>query len=75
MTKSTAFKIAVPDSQLADVMGWPENPARAGISSTVTIHGVKIDQWSYNLPEDDFVMETVTFKGLWISVEDAQASA
>ncbi len=52
-----------------------ENPARAGISSTVTIHGVKIDEWSYSLPEDDFVMEQVTFKGLWISVEDAQASA
>jgi hypothetical protein len=52
-----------------------ENPARAGVSSTVTIHGVKIDEWSYSLPEDDFVMEQVTFKGLWISVEDAQASA
>jgi hypothetical protein len=52
-----------------------ENPARAGVSSTVTIHGVKIDEWSYALPEDDFVMEAVKFKGLWISVEDAQASA
>jgi hypothetical protein len=52
-----------------------ENPARAGVSSTVTIHGVKIDEWSYSLPEDDFVMEQVQFKGLWISVEDAQASA
>lgn len=52
-----------------------ENPARAGVSSSVTIHGVKIDEWSYSLPEDDFVMESVTFKGLWISVEDVQASA
>jgi hypothetical protein len=52
-----------------------ENPARAGVSSTVTIHGVKIDEWSYSLPEDDFVMEQVTFKGLWISVGDVQASA
>jgi hypothetical protein len=52
-----------------------ENPARSGVSSTVTVHGVKIDEWSYNLPEDDFVMEQVAFKGLWISVEDAQASA
>jgi hypothetical protein len=52
-----------------------ENPARTGVAATVTIHGVKIDEWSYALPEDDFVMEKVTFKGLWISVEDVQASA
>jgi hypothetical protein len=51
-----------------------ENPARSGVSSTVTVHGVKIDEWSYNLPEDDFVMEQVKFKGLWISVEDVQGS-
>lgn len=51
-----------------------ENPARTGVASTVTIHGVKIDGWSYALPEDDFIMEQVKFKGLWISVEDAQGS-
>jgi hypothetical protein len=39
------------------------------------VHGVKIDEWSYSLPEDDFVLEQVKFKGLWISVEDAEASA
>ena len=33
-----------------------ENAARPGVSSTVTVHGVKIDEWSYTLPEDDFVM-------------------
>ena len=52
-----------------------ENPSRPGTASTVTVHGVKIDEWSYALPEDDFVMEQVTFKGLWISVEDAEASS
>jgi hypothetical protein len=50
-----------------------ENPARPGVSSTVTVHGVKIDEWGYALPEDDFVVERVGFKGLWISVEDAEA--
>jgi hypothetical protein len=49
-----------------------ENPARPGVSSTVTVHGAKIDEWAYDLPEDDFVMEQVSFKGLWISVEDAE---
>lgn len=50
-----------------------ENPARPGTSSAVTLHGVKIQNWSYGIPEDDFVMERVDFRALWISVEDAQA--
>lgn len=50
-----------------------ENPARPGVSSSVTIHGVKIENWSYQIPEDDFVMERVDFKALWLSVEDKDA--
>ena len=50
-----------------------ENPARPGVSSAVTIHGVKIENWSYQILEDDFVMERVDFKALWLSVEDAEA--
>jgi hypothetical protein len=50
-----------------------ENPARPGVSSAVTLHGVKIQNWSYAIPEDDFVMERVEFRALWISVEDTEA--
>ena len=42
-------------------------------ASTVTVMGVKLDGWSYSLPEDDFVMEEVHFKALWVKVEDAGA--
>jgi len=49
-----------------------ENPARPGVSSAVTLHGVKIQNWSYQIPEDDFVMERVGFRALWISVEDTE---
>jgi hypothetical protein len=49
-----------------------EDPAAAGTSSTVTVHGAKLENWALNLPEDDFVMERVAFQGLFISVEDAQ---
>lgn len=49
-----------------------ENPARSGISSTVTAYGVKLENWSYAIPEDDFVMEKVNFRALWISVEDKE---
>ena len=48
-----------------------ENAAIPGKSSTVTVHGVKLDRWSFNMPEDDFVMEEVGFQALWISTEDA----
>src|SRR3954469_6627058 len=34
-----------------------ENPAKAGVASTVTVHGVKIENWGYQVSEDDFVME------------------
>ena len=48
-----------------------ENPGFPGNSSTVTVHGVKLDSWAFTMPEDDFVLEEVSFKALWVSVEDA----
>src|ERR1044072_7595297 len=48
-----------------------ENPAAPGNSSTVTVHGVKLDGWSAALPEDDFLLEEVSFKALWVSGEAA----
>jgi len=51
-----------------------ENPAKPGANSTLTVHGVKLDGWSYSMPEDDFVMEQVSFKALWISVQDETPS-
>lgn len=49
-----------------------ENAAFPGNTSTVSVHGVKLDRWSLTMPEDDFVMERVGFKALWIGVEDAE---
>jgi hypothetical protein len=34
---------------------------------------VKLDSWVYNLPEDDFVLEAVTFQALYLTVEDKAA--
>ncbi|WP_299440857.1 hypothetical protein [uncultured Rhodospira sp.] len=50
-----------------------ENPALPGNRSTVTVMGVKLDEWAYGIPEDDFVMEKVGFQALWVKVEDATA--
>ncbi|MCT7948253.1 hypothetical protein NG798_00405 [Ancylothrix sp. C2] len=47
-----------------------KNPALPDNSSTLTVFGVKFETWSFALPEDDFVMEGVTFKALRISSEE-----
>jgi hypothetical protein len=47
-----------------------ENPARPGERTTVTVHGVKLNHWKFDMPEDDFVLEEVAFKALWIAVQD-----
>ena len=46
------------------------NPAIPDNSSTLTVFGVQFETWSFRLPEDDFVMESVTFKALRISSEE-----
>ena len=51
-----------------------ENPSLLGNTSTVTVMGVKLDQWAYTMPEDDFVMEKVGFQALWVKVEDTSAA-
>ena len=47
-----------------------ENPARPGQRATLTVHGVKLDGWSFAVPEDDFVLESTSFRALWIGVDD-----
>ena len=34
------------------------------------LHGVKLDQWSYTMPEDDFIMESASFQALFLTVAD-----
>ena len=47
-----------------------ENAAVPGVRSTITLHGVKLDQWSYTMPEDDFIMESASFQALFLTVAD-----
>lgn len=49
-----------------------ENPAKSGTASTVTVYGVKLENWTFDIPEDDFVMEKVGFRALWVGVEDVE---
>ena len=46
-------------------------PVHDGVSTTVTVMGVKLNEWNYQLPEDDFAIEQASFRAPWIKVEDA----
>lgn len=47
-----------------------ENSAVPGARSTVTVHEVKIDSWTYGLPEDDFLLESIGFQALYLTTAD-----
>lgn len=47
-----------------------ENPSVAGVRSTMTLHDVKIEGWTYAIPEDDFLMESIGFQALYLTVAD-----
>lgn len=51
------------------------DPAQPGNSVSLELKGVKFQDWSYALPEDDVVMENLTFKALTIRVLDRAAPA
>jgi hypothetical protein len=51
------------------------DPAVPGTSVSLELKGVKFQNWSYSMPEEDFVMENVTFKALTIRIIDKQAPA
>jgi hypothetical protein len=46
-----------------------------GNSGGLELRGVKFQDWSYSLPEEDFVMESVSFRALTIRVLDRAAPA
>ncbi len=46
------------------------NAATPDVTNNVTLHGVKLDNWNYNMPEDDFLMESVSFQALYMTVAD-----
>lgn len=49
------------------------NAATPEIKNTLTLHDVKLESWVYTLPEDDFLMESVSFQALYLTVADEPA--
>jgi hypothetical protein len=50
-----------------------QDPAVPETRSVLTLEDVKFENWAYAMPEDDFVMENVSFKALRIRVQDEEA--
>jgi hypothetical protein len=46
------------------------NPALPENSSRIILFGVKFESWNFNLPEDDFLLEEVSFRAMRISTEE-----
>jgi hypothetical protein len=47
-----------------------QNAAAPDVNNTVTIHDAKIDSWVGDWPEDDFLMESINFQALYLTVAD-----
>lgn len=48
-----------------------KDPARPDHFTKVTAFGVKFDSWTYTIPNDEFVMEAVTFQAMRVAYEEA----
>jgi hypothetical protein len=49
------------------------DPAVTGNDAQLVLDGVKFENWGMTMPEDDFVMENVTFKALTLHIVDKEA--
>jgi hypothetical protein len=47
-----------------------QNPALPATTDKIVLFGVKLDSWSFTLPEDDFVMESISFRAIRIGSEE-----
>jgi hypothetical protein len=50
------------------------DPAHPGISAGLELKGVKFENWCYAIPEDDFVLENLSFMALTVNVVDREGS-
>jgi hypothetical protein len=57
-----------PEFNMTVQMNDPSVQGRAELS----INGVKLENWSFGMPEDDFIMEQVTFKAKSIDIIDIE---
>ena len=47
-----------------------QNPNVPDASATVTVMGVQVSEWNYAMPEDEYVLENLNFRALWVKTEE-----
>ena len=47
------------------------NPARPDEFTKITVFGVKFESWQYNIPPDEFVMESVDFQAIRVGYQES----
>ncbi|HEU0012777.1 MAG TPA: hypothetical protein VFQ45_03800 [Longimicrobium sp.] len=47
-----------------------QNPVVPDASASVSVMGVQLSEWRFAIPEDEFVMEGVSFRALWVKTEE-----
>jgi hypothetical protein len=57
-----------PSFNLISTLRDQNNPTH---STKVTVFGVRFDNWTYTIPSDTFVMESVTFQAMRLSYEES----
>lgn len=51
-----------------------DDPARPGNTLKVSVFGVRFENWGLRVPQDDIILEHITFKGKSIGITDAEDS-
>ncbi|MFQ5629279.1 MAG: hypothetical protein ACE5I1_11000 [bacterium] len=54
-----------------NIVSTLNDPSRPEQQTRVTLFGAKFDSWTYNVPTEDFVMESVKFQALRIGFEES----
>ncbi len=67
--ETAGFKI--PSFNMKIILDNLMPPGDAG-NSILTVYGVMFDTWQFSLPEDDFVLEKLSFKAKRITIQDTE---
>lgn len=54
-----------------NIIAMLQNPARPDENTKLIVFGAKFSGWSYDVPQEDFVMEQVSFQALRVAFEEA----
>lgn len=70
-TDEEAAPLKIPSFNMKVILDNLQPEGDAG-NSVLTLYGVIFDSWQFNLPEDDFVLERMTFRARRVGVSDVE---